>query len=585
MNDRGRDFSDSVDPETTERLEITMRSLFRAAESELQPSDALRRRIENLTTAPANSSRMGVWQQILPRRYAGPARLFGGLALTTAIAFALLLGLRVHRNDNVAAADVRAALLNVRTWHLHGWRMRDGRQTPWEVWGRKTPFLYWEKSGADITYDDGRQRIAVFAPDAQLGRKQGIIVRTAAVPDLPSAVRGVSYRNMVESEWWTDQRLPSAEMGGTAIFRSGRAMVFADTSDEEVYTVDRANRLPTSYARERRNLTHTSTEEYLQAEYNVTLPAEASVPPQPAGYSIVDARRSGPPSGTAPGSVSQANGLTLESSLLGVDKSGSLLVRIRTWLGDTLLAGWPGGSGGLSCGIGYAQGITVGEDDDRRAYIALVSKSIDLPNGDHAMLFTPVEPMRPGERRPASFHTVVNVSPGAQTEAGFQMLFTQPMAIHVSLPDRPTAVSIESELPPGILQRSGAFNQVSPGRRAPIETALDQARSLYYWERAYDASRQVPGEGFPNRSLLRRSTFWQESVIGQLEASNPLHTDRQIDLAEMLLTLGDTESARRRLASAQKEAEAYHRPASVARAEELERRTEAIPTRTHPAEQ
>ena len=71
-------------------------------------------------------------------------------------------------------AAIAAALGRVNTWHFSGWKLIDGKQVPWEVWGRRAPWLYYERVGDTMTWSDGKQRLRVFAPNPALNRPSGL---------------------------------------------------------------------------------------------------------------------------------------------------------------------------------------------------------------------------------------------------------------------------------------------------------------------------------------------------------------------------------------------------------------------------
>src|SRR5207249_7141590 len=108
-------------------------------------------------------------------------KLAGGIAVTTALT--VLLPALSHSPASVRAAQVQAALQQVNTWHLQGWKQLDGAQVPWEVWRRQTPYFYYDRIGGDITMDDGKQRLRLFRADPRLLRSRDILLRTATGPD------------------------------------------------------------------------------------------------------------------------------------------------------------------------------------------------------------------------------------------------------------------------------------------------------------------------------------------------------------------------------------------------------------------
>lgn len=491
-------------------------------------------------------------------------RLATGIAATAVLAVGLLVVPHSRRhNANVASADVYHALNRVRTWRLTGWLLRGDRKIPWEVWGRTAPFFYREQLGDNITFDDGKQRVSVYARNAEGGR--GLIIKTAAGGAVPYVMEGLSYANMVKSDCWNGFWKPTDQTDTTATFR-----VPVGIGEHEVYTVSKETHLPTRYVRQVRDRTHTLEEEHLDAVYNVPLPENVLTPPQVSGYKVVDGGASDAGPRLSSRGVAAANGLKLQARLIAADNEGNLLVRLRTWLGNARIKGSPRNATGLAFAIGYGQARVTGEDEQGRAYISLVTDGLDLPDGDQEMLFVSVEPPAPGRPRPRSFRSTLNISPGVMTERGFQMLFTQPLDAQVDLPAGPTVASIQSALPHW--RSLGLTGQVdSTGRNeAPLSAAIDMARYFYYWERwaTLHGARVWNAE---DKAALLQVTKWLEKSTVQLKPGNNVHADHQVYLADLLTQAGEKEQARKWLDSAEPEAKKYRLKMTLLKIGELRR--------------
>ena len=103
-------------------------------------------------------------------------RIAGVLAL-------LLVGLTAvpWRRDRPVGAAVEAAVKGANTWHLKGWKLRDGQRIPWEIWGRRTPFFYREQIGDELNFDDGSQRVRLV-PTGGAGKWTALRLASGPAP-------------------------------------------------------------------------------------------------------------------------------------------------------------------------------------------------------------------------------------------------------------------------------------------------------------------------------------------------------------------------------------------------------------------
>jgi hypothetical protein len=266
-----------------------------AEAASLRRLDALLRATDLFEPETAAVPESGRPRGRLPVRPA-PRIAFAALAVAAAVLVAVVLPSSLPRRS--LAAEVGRALERANTWHLSGWKRIGGERVPWEVWGRRRPFLFYEKVGGDITFDDGRERLRIFAPDAKLGRPSGLVVRTRAVPD-PWGGVSLSYRTMIDQWDWKQPRTPHGQVHGPvretadeAVFRqpAHAGVSLPGVNVNQMYTVDKRTRLPLRYRLRYNRGTSEWFTESLEARYHLALPAEVTAPPSPAGYSVVDVR-------------------------------------------------------------------------------------------------------------------------------------------------------------------------------------------------------------------------------------------------------------------------------------------------------
>ena len=288
-------------------------------------SDALRARLQSLTELRITPPSVGIFRL---RKSAL------GLVITTAFAVCILAFSHV-RKPVTASAAVRRALSNINTWHLKGWQTRAGHKVKWEVWGRKVPFFYREQVGNNTVLDDGRQRLSIFGPNRDGDLIAGVSVR------LPSLQQDAnvpwSYSQMVEQ--WRNAGKPWKQTAQGPVFNFNAVnMEGYGVNTDNLYSIDGRTWLPTRYEKRVYNRGHESsrrTVALLDADYDSPIPVSAAAVVSPAGFHEFDALAT-PQRVPTKGSAS-ANGFTLLCEPLAVSADGSILVKMRGWLGNTPL--------------------------------------------------------------------------------------------------------------------------------------------------------------------------------------------------------------------------------------------------------
>ena len=353
----------------------------------------------------------------LPRRLplrralaAATAALFvGGLFLLPT----LYQSQRDARNPGAAIA---AALGHVNTWHFSGWKLIDGRQVPWEVWGRRSPWLYYERVGDTTTWSDGKQRLRVFAPNAALKRPFGLVVKTSA----DQASGGLGFLGDPAYQSLVNTQRARADFGDGATelytqtstlarFRSQDAAVgpISGVNANKLYTISKRDWLPTTYQRHFDSRTFARDTEFLGVRYDVDLPDAVVNPPSLSSYSIVDFTQ--PAVGVAPlgGHIAESHGFRVQAEPVGMDKEGNVLIVVRGWLGGNRLMHNTAFSLDVS-----PFGNPVSGEHQNQTFKYVYASHASAPLGDEVYFpYTPLEPSEVVRSLPDTFHPTLSASP------------------------------------------------------------------------------------------------------------------------------------------------------------------------------
>ena len=353
----------------------------------------------------------------LPRRL--PLRR--ALAATAAALFAgglLLLPTldQNRRNAQNPGAAVAAALGRVNTWHFSGWKLIDGKQVPWEVWGRRVPWLYYERVGDTITWSDSKQRLRVFAPDAALNRPHGLIIKTSG--DQVSGDLGFlgdpAYQSLVNSQraradFGDGATKVYAQTLTVAHFRSQDAAAgpISGVNTNKLYTISKRDWLPTLYQRHFDGRTFARDTEYLGVRYDVDLPDAILLPPSTDGYSVVDFTPS----------AKHADGFKVDVQPVGMDATGNVVLVARGWLGEDRLT--PGSA--LSLDVQPYNGSVSGERRGQAIKYLYATNSSLPPGRDIYMPFTPLEPSQVARALPDTLSLSMNATPQIQVRSSDEL--------------------------------------------------------------------------------------------------------------------------------------------------------------------
>lgn len=385
-----------------------------------------------------------------PRRRKGrrqKALRWAGVAFATTVLVAGLTLAPQGRHGRIMAATVRQALENVNTWHLRGWKLIEGKQVPWEVWGRRSPFFYREQIGAQVIIDDGVKRVQVFPPDSAMSRPTGLVVKTSSRPGDNTENKGLDFATRYAV--WPDNMKPWQETRDQVVFNENDAgMQGPGTVTDNLYTVDKNTALPVQIEVRRGHYQSPVrlTSEFLTVEYDVPLPNSGAAPQWPSNYAVLDAASSIPASSLPRENAASSNGVTVQVTPLAEDLEGNVLVNVHAWLGDLLLGVRPPLYANVSVPWslgGTAASPPAAQDDFGRGYI-----EVELPDStpgqkesDRLMVLSPLEPLSSQAERPRQLTLTVHVAPAVMASVsgingmmGEQRLLDQNVGLAVGLP-------------------------------------------------------------------------------------------------------------------------------------------------------
>jgi len=513
----------------------------------------------------------------VPVRPIGPPRrrLAAGLVAALLGALALIAGPRLFvRPTN--AAEVLSAVRKTHTWHLAGWQNKMGKQIPWEIWGRRSPYFYREQIGDEILQDDGTHRIHVIPPQRMHSR--GIVLRMPSRPLAPTTDGGnpldthAAFLDGIGlgTETYLSE-LTEVSRTISRIILKAPTVESGDFTQYGLFTVDAHTHLPLQF-----ELRKTIIREFvdhrchpirdpephieatLRAEYDSPLPPEvADAVPQPEGYLIADAADSPTlpavpdPDAAAPAAIATKNGITLQAEALAQDREGNLKLRVRAWLGSAPTNEYK---------ILLAQDISLrcppytqpGEgayptDDQGGHYVQLNAPEADstVPQiGFRLCYLTHIEPTPAGA---TSLPHTVTIPLRARIflyedilENGSSSMHTVPimeenLSITIPLPGKAKDLDYDRPRPhdPGLI-----YNPANKHKRLRWETAMD--RASYYmseaelWEPGHVHSRPeafLPVGARRRIPLLQQAVAWYRIWLNESESIQDANAIRDAKLS------------------------------------------------------
>jgi hypothetical protein len=323
----------------------------------------------------------------------------------------------------------------------------DGRKVEWEVWGRRSPYLFWARVGDQIRVDNGRERLEVTAADD--GGRSGVVMRTRSrlgLDDWTINPNNLFVAGPVEPQ-------PEKEGWRTTTFVTHLPEETLQVRRVVQFVVDRSARLPVHYRVQSDG--EGEPAESLTLDYGSELPQSVTQPRWPEGYQLLDLLRNEPgQTATAPG-VDSAGGFSVQATPLTVDRAGNILVRVRGWLDTMPLDArapfllWV--SGGEA-----AESAAVASDELGRKYRYVPLEWLRLQqhlrlNGDRLMIFAPERPLAGKSPLPHRLILTLNVAAAPHSPrtgaSGFDSVSVQEnFNWNLALPGRPAPIRPEQWL-------------------------------------------------------------------------------------------------------------------------------------------
>lgn len=442
------------------------------------------------------------------------------------------------------AQEMRTAIERAQTWHFVGWRLREGKQIRWEIWGRRTPYFYREQIGDDIQIEDGTQRIRLIPPDANrmISREVGLAILMPAAP-LPTKAEPqksndlLAFARGIGGERWQDLWFSEDDHKTEGPVRMRGSTVSRGWTDINTFLIaDRHTKLPirleihdTRYKEGSRDtdrnrpIQRQFQEALLEAQYNVPLPEDVEKQNIPANYRRVDFTQGLPEAQKPDGSMTR-NGLTVQGEAIAQDDEGNLRLRFRAIFGNQPFKAQelP-----LDLDVMYGQFSDNRMDirkqgnqyrflrqqvaiDDRGNHYRVISNPPVLSFSDAPeMYLVPIEPFAPNTPRPTRLSLWIDVRPQFYKMGEDDQIVTVPimqekMQLSIPLPQTvaPTGLGYDTASSPQVI-----LTQI----RWSLALYAAQARSSYYadWRRF----GQIPGlpraEVIPD---LERAIYWYEAA-------------------------------------------------------------------------
>ncbi len=344
---------------------------------------------------------------VLSPRRTPPRRRVLAAAAALLLVTALLLLPALYQNHRAAqnpGAAIAAALGRVNTWHFSGWKLIDGQKVRWEVWGRRTPFLYYERVGEAVSWSDGKQFVRVFAPNPALNRPQGLIIKTTwdQAPGggffADPAYQTLAAVQPMQTNFGDGFTKLYAQTLTEARFREQYPEgVGAGVNANKLYLIGKRDWLPTTYQLHYDSKTFARDTEFLTVRYGMDLPETVLAPPTAGGCAVVDLSPSAPP----------FRSFRVSAAPVAIDKAGNLVIAARGWLGENRLL--PGSQFSLDVQP-YNGTFSATRGGQSIKYLYATNSSL-LPNADILMPFAPLEPSEIASALPDTFSLSMQATP------------------------------------------------------------------------------------------------------------------------------------------------------------------------------
>ena len=448
--------------------------------------------------------------------------------LLVAVLFLLPTLYQGRRNAQNPGAAIAAALARVNTWHFSGWKLIDGRQVPWEVWGRRSPWLYYERVGDTTTWSDGKQRLRVFAPNPALKRPQGLVIKTSGdqVNGDLSFLEDPAYQSLVNSQraqadFGDGSTKLYAQTTAVARFRRQNFTGMGGVNENKLYTISKRDWLPMTYQLHFDNAKFARDTEYLSVRYDVDMPDAVVNPPSPGGYSVVDFAQPVKEAAQPTSSLAESHGFRVQAEPTAVDKEGNILIVAHGWLGGNRLLRDTTFTLNVSP---FGQVLFFAGRGQQKIKYLYASRS-SVPPGDN--IYLPFLPLDVLQALPDTFALTLTASPEVRVRASDQIdenggshpvtttesLFTTTFHWLLPLPHKPVG-NLNTALP----SDSAVFHLPSEYDRA-------EQRRVYYFlgsDYQYIALKQVAPQ------LVQAGAMNPDGTVGMVSASGAISVNMKM---------------------------------------------------------
>ncbi len=437
-----------------------------------------------------------------PLRLPAPRRRAYAAASAAALIGSLFLYPALHPsrpNVQNPGAAIAAALGRVNTWHFIGWKQINGKRVPWEIWGRRKPFLYYERVGDTVTWDDGTLHLRVFPPSPALNRPVGLVIKNAAAtPETADAdfEADPAYQCLVSDSqtpvnFSSDIRL-YAQTSSAAKYRYQNYRGMSGINENKLYTISKRDWLPIAYQLHFENPKISRDTEYLKVHYGDDLPDEVVSAPAPAGYAVLDFTQPAKEAVNPVTHIAESHGFQVQVEPAGIDKEGNVLIVVRGWLGGNRLLQTTTFTLDASP---FDKSPTAKRGAQTLQY--LYASNISVPPGDS--LYLPYMPLVVPRALPDTLALDLTASPQVRGQSSdmiegngqlvpmttTESLFTANFHWDLPLPAKP-ATTLLALVPPDQRQYLEAAGQIRPQVQQhfperSFEFALAQQRRIYYY--------------------------------------------------------------------------------------------------------
>lgn len=446
------------------------------------------------------------------------------IALASAVVGAIVVGLITMPRATIKpalAAEVQAAVTRANTWHLSGWRLKNGAQVRWEAWGRRTPYFYREQIGEEVFLDNGRTRTHIlpatqdangFRHAHQNGHPGAVLVHPSVAQNISLTDPKAGYLVGIGGEVETLKPISASVL-------EGRTRYLGQIVTEEIarLTIDPKTRLPLRYTVEhaefkpegnpRKELNfdrltplRTYAAAQLTAAYDIPLPADIERLTVPQGYAVADMTVTCQDPEAQGADTATSQGLTVKASVAAQDAQGNMLLRFQGWMGNQPVnfRVIP-----VMLDINPSPSKRLGKDETDRPYFCFSGTGSYDPIRPEVWL-APAEPYTPNTQRPRqlTLNMTIQLSSTEDVGSGGRSVpvVTAPMTFTVALPEAPTPLDYDAP------RRWGSH----VGDHHSMAFTIAHNRAAFYIQ-SPAVKDERPGE------RLERAAYWNDRAAEEAE--------------------------------------------------------------------